>query len=201
MKDPYEVLGIARTATDDEIKQAYRTLAKKYHPDNYVNDPMAKIAEEKMKEINAAYEQIQKMRSDPSAESDYGYGGTFDEKETYARVRRFINNGDILRAETLLDIFSVSDRGAEWNFLKGCVYLRKGYYYDAQRSFETACYLDPTNQEYRTALDQIRSARNEQQQRNTSGMHTMNNCLSCCQGLLCLNCCCKCMGGDLFHCC
>ena len=52
MNDPYSVLGITPEATDEEVKQAYRTLARKYHPDNYQDNPLADLAEEKMKEIN-----------------------------------------------------------------------------------------------------------------------------------------------------
>ena len=54
MTDPYRVLGVEPTASDDEIKRAYRELARKYHPDNYQNNPLADLAEEKMKEINEA---------------------------------------------------------------------------------------------------------------------------------------------------
>ena len=56
MRDPYQVLGVPSTATDEEVKKAYRNLAKKYHPDNYHDDPLADLAQEKMKEINEAYE-------------------------------------------------------------------------------------------------------------------------------------------------
>ena len=59
MRDPYQVLGVPSTATDEEVKKAYRNLAKKYHPDNYHDDPLADLAQEKMKEINEAYEEIQ----------------------------------------------------------------------------------------------------------------------------------------------
>ena len=60
MKDPYEVLGVPHGASDEEIKKAYRELARKYHPDNYANNPLADLAQEKMKEINEAYDTLTK---------------------------------------------------------------------------------------------------------------------------------------------
>ena len=61
-KDPYQVLGVSRDASDEEIKRAYRELARKYHPDNYTKDnPLADLATEKMKEINEAYDTIRDM--------------------------------------------------------------------------------------------------------------------------------------------
>lgn len=63
MRDPYEVLGVDPSASDDEVKKAYRELARKYHPDNYQNNPLADLAEEKMKEVNEAYDAVTKMRS------------------------------------------------------------------------------------------------------------------------------------------
>ena len=62
MTDPYKVLGISSSASDEEVKKAYRDLARKYHPDHYQNDPLSDLAEEKMKEITAAYDQIMDMR-------------------------------------------------------------------------------------------------------------------------------------------
>ena len=70
--DPYEVLGVSRNASDDEIKKAYRTLSRKYHPDANVNNPNAAQAEEKFKQVQAAYDQIMKEK-----EQGYsGYGST-----------------------------------------------------------------------------------------------------------------------------
>ena len=83
MRDPYEVLGVSPDASDDEVKRSYRDLARKYHPDNYQNNPLADLAEEKMKEINEAYDAITRTRSGGGAyagggaaqnHGGYGYG-------------------------------------------------------------------------------------------------------------------------------
>ena len=63
MNDPYAVLGVSSSASEEEIKRAYRDLVKKYHPDNYANNPLADLAEAKMKEVNEAYDAIMKART------------------------------------------------------------------------------------------------------------------------------------------
>ena len=62
MKDPYEVLGISRNASQEEIKKAYRELSRKYHPDSYVDNPLADLAEEKFREVQEAYETLMNSR-------------------------------------------------------------------------------------------------------------------------------------------
>lgn len=62
-KDPYEVLGVSRDASMDEVEQAYKSLVKKYHPDRYRDNPLRELAEEKLKEIIEAYEYIKSQRS------------------------------------------------------------------------------------------------------------------------------------------
>ena len=87
MNDPYKVLNVSPSASDEEVKKAYRDLARKYHPDNYHDNPLADLAQEKMKEINEAYEQIQKQRR---AGSGYGaprqsYYGTTSNGISFSR--------------------------------------------------------------------------------------------------------------------
>ena len=114
MTNPYMVLGIDPSATDEEVKKAYRDLAKKYHPDNYADSPLADLAQEKMKEINEAYDAIQREREKArSAGSSYGAYSVF------TQIREYINAGDFYEAGIRLDAVKQSDRNAEWFYLKG----------------------------------------------------------------------------------
>ena len=165
MSDPYKVLNIAPTASDDEVKHAYRELARKYHPDNYHDNPLADLAQEKMKEINEAYELIQKQRksgssySASSQQSSYGYGGSYRAASgdpLMQRVRAAINGGDISLAERLLR--EATNRDAEWNYLMGAVCARRGWLDNAKQYWTAACRMDPANEEYRAALSRLTNA-------------------------------------------
>ena len=110
MRDPYQVLGVPSTATDEEVKKAYRDLARKYHPDNYHDNPLADLAQERMKEINEAYEAVQSQRKAQRSGgySAYGtgyggyqsaYQGSYQGSSRYQRVRMAISSGDLNLAE------------------------------------------------------------------------------------------------------
>ena len=205
MKDPYQVLGVSESATDDEVKRAYRNLARKYHPDNYHDNPLADLAQEKMKEINAAYEEINKIRSggaSRTANSGYGtYNGGYSQYGQYSgqssssvlqQVRIAIQTGNITRAEVLL--LNYSDHNAEWNFLRGAVCYRRGWLDEAKRYYETACQMEPNNAEYRQALDFMNSS--SQTAYHPGGMFgtevcSANPCMTmCCTYALCNSGCC-----------
>ena len=123
MTDPYVVLGVSRTASDEEIKKKYRELARKYHPDNYANNPLADLAQEKMKQINEAYDAITKERAGGGAQyktyTQPGSTSSGSASGPYRDVRSAIMAGDLARAEMILG--SIVDRNAEWYFLMGAV--------------------------------------------------------------------------------
>ena len=129
MTNPYEVLGVSPSASDEAIKKAYRELARKYHPDNYQNNPLADLAQDKMKEINEAYDTITKNRSGGSSGSSgySGYQGYSGQQSgtgsaDFNRIRQMINAGQLDAAENLLN--GVGTRSAEWYFLRGNIFSK-----------------------------------------------------------------------------
>ena len=192
MKNPYEILGVSENATDAEIKAAYRNLAKKYHPDNYADSPLADLAEEKMKEINEAYDAINDMRRNgTSSSSSSGQQGSYGTNSGYARtsypdVRQYIMNGRLDDAMELLNGVPEGSRNAEWYFLMGHVMARKNWLGEARKYFQKACEMDPYNAEYRNTLDNLAT-------HSTSSAYSASanddDCGACeiCTGLLCAN--------------
>ena len=167
MSDPYQILNISPNASDDEVKRAYRELARKYHPDNYHDNPLADLAQEKMKEINAAYDAIQRQRSGKTSSGpqagysrqSYGgyqnqsYGAGYGGSARFQQVRMAINRNDLNMADQLLG--QIQDHDGEWNYLKGIICYRRGWVDEARRYFQTACQMDPGNAEYRQTLNHM----------------------------------------------
>ena len=200
MRDPYDVLGVYPEATDTEIKNAYRRLARQYHPDNYAGDPQkAAWAEEKMKEINEAYEAIEKLRKEPKQESGS------DSAYQFPYIRQLIRNNRFGEAEKQLKAVPDPDRTAEWHFLMSVVLTRRGWVNDAMRELEIACRMDPANGEYQRAKEMFNrnAAGYGGAYYNTTPPRQQQGCTACdmCQGLICADCCCECMGSDLIRCC
>ncbi|HHU05625.1 MAG TPA: DnaJ domain-containing protein [Clostridiales bacterium] len=204
MNDPYSVLGVTPSASDEDIKKAYRELARKYHPDNYHDNPLADLAQEKMKEINEAYNLIMKMRSGGSggARSSggaYGPGAGGGGTGSFTEVRAAISMGDLNRAEAILN--SITSRNAEWHFLMGSVCYRKGWLDEARRYYQTAASMDPNNLEYRQALNFMNMGGYTAYRPTGYGTHGGLSGCDVCSSLICADCCCECMGGDLIPCC
>ncbi len=200
MNDPYSVLGVQQTATDAEIKKAYRELVRKYHPDNYHNNPLADLAQEKMKEINEAYDQVTKSREGGGQAGTYSQGGYNPGAHThstggsaeFSQVRAAINAGNLGQAEELLN--GSSNRNAEWHFLMGSLYYRKGWMDDARQHFQTAVNMEPGNQEYTQALNFMNQGGQAYNPYGYNYNQANGGCSACdvCAGMMCANLCCNC---------
>lgn len=220
MTDPYQVLGVSPSATDEQIKNAYRELARKYHPDNYVNNPLADLAQEKMKEINEAYDQIQRQRKQQQqsysgqGSANRGYSNAGYSRQSYsgqgrsqfADIRQLLNSNRLSEAEELLEGIPQQRRDAEWYYLRGRVFYVHGWLDQAYSYYTRAVQMNPGNAEYQTALNQLMWQRNTGRPSGGYGDYRnvqsggMSGC-DMCSGLICADCCCECMGGDLISCC
>lgn len=209
MKDPYSILGVSKKASDDEVRAAYRELARKYHPDNYTDDnPLKELAEEKMQEINAAYEEIQRMRSGKGSKNKNENNNNYysgNSTGIYAEIRRKINDRRFGDAERMLFSVLDSERTAEWHYLLSVTLMSRNRANDAMRELEIACNMDPSNIEYQKAKEMFNNTASgygstyygsaNQRPRSSS-----DDACNCCANLLCLDCLCECFGGDFISC-
>lgn len=209
MKNPYNVLNVSENASDEEIKEAYRVLARKYQSDAYSSGPLAEIASRKMRELDEAYDEIILARRSSgsrssSQSSSHGKARKKQSRNTsassFSDIREKISMNRIDDAETLLDGVPQSMRNAEWYFLKGTVQYRRGWFEEAQNNFVIAVGMEPENAEYKAALNRITNPHGRGYRTRSNGS---SGCSSCdiCSSLICADCCCECFGGDLIPCC
>lgn len=210
MKDPYEVLGVKRDASKDEIKAAYRKLAKKYHPDMNINNPLKDLAEEKFIEIQQAYDQIMNGEAnsyDSSSYSSANYGNSSYDSNSYSNssnsefisARQYIQTGNYRQAINILN--STKIRNAEWNYLMGLCYVNIGSTVQGLQFIKTANRMEPSNIEYANMLNQINNMQRAYQTKTYGYNRGGHSDCDCCTQLICADCCCECMGGDLISCC
>ena len=192
MKDPYEVLGVPHGASEEEIKKAYRDLARKYHPDNYANNPLADLAQEKMKEINEAYDTLMKGGPVPnsSSSSSYSSGSSGSSGGAFGQVRELIRQGRIDAAESMLD--GIATHNAEWYYLRGVIAQRRGWMDEAAQNFRIAVNMDPQNYEYRNAANAASGAGAYTYRQQEYGNSQSDDLCNLCGSLMCLNCLCDC---------
>ena len=172
ISDPYQVLGVSPDASDEEIKQAYRKLAKKYHPDL---NPGDEAASKKMQQINAAYDQIKNPEKYQQQNSGYGggyssydpfggfggYGGyqqrgyaDTEGADNYQKAAyNYIRFGRYQEALTALS--NPTQRDARWYYLSALAHDGLGNQVTALEHIRRAVSMEPDNQEYLRALEEI----------------------------------------------
>ena len=178
--DPYRVLGVSRDASDEEIKQAYRRLAKKYHPDL---NPGDQEAARRMQEVNAAYEQIKNPEKAQSQGSGGGYGGyggygygdpfggyrqqSYGGEQTGSQYQQaamhYIQYGRFQEALNVLN--SVTDRDARWYYLSALANDGLGNQVTALEHIRRAVSMEPDNPEYLRVLNAMESGGSAYRQR------------------------------------
>ena len=198
--DPYKILGVSKDATDDEIKQAYRRLAKQYHPDR---NPGDEAAAKKMQQINAAYEQIKNPAAykQPGGGSygNYGgyggYGGSSQQADgdqyqqaafQYLMFRRY--------REALNALQNAANRDARWYYLSALANNGIGNQITALEHIRRAVSMEPDNMEYLQALDAIEHGgfAYRQQAGTFQGFGMRGGLWQLCMCWLCQIFCCRC---------
>jgi len=219
ISDPYQVLGVSPDASDEEIKTAYRKLAKKYHPDL---NPGDEAAAKRMNEINAAYEQIKNPQAqDPFGgagssgaysnpwgaygySNGYGYGSAWqgqeqDERNELRAARNYIRARHFSEAVTALSGVPESQRDGEWYYLFAIAQYNMGNRTAALSAAQQACAMSPGNMQYRQLLQQIQSgARTYEDMGSGFGFNTVNVNPALCRSLCLASILCSCLGGRGF---
>ena len=200
VNNPYEVLGVPRNASNDEIKKAYRQLCKKYHPDSYVDNPLADLAEENFKEVQAAYDQIMKEREG----GGYSYSSTgqtqtsSQETAELQAARNYINNRRFHEALNVLS--NIGNRTAMWYYYSAIANMGIGNNLVAVDHAKQAAAMEPNNMEYVNFANQMQFRGQQYQNMGYGyGRQSYGTGNLCCD-LWCLDTMCECMGGDLCSC-
>jgi molecular chaperone DnaJ len=215
MRNPYEVLGVKEGSSKEDIKKAYREQAKKYHPDQYGDNPLQDLAEDKMRELNEAYDSLMKNTSSSnnygssnsynssstsSSSSNYGYSkDDYANNNIYQSIRMDLNSGNISSAEQKLS--SMSTRTAEWNYLMGMVHLKKGWHDSAYNFISKACSGEPNNIEYRRSFNELNTRTSNYRDNYYGRRNKDSDMCNLCVNLWCADSLCECLGGDLISCC
>lgn len=199
VQDPYKVLGVSRDASDEEIKRAYRELAKKYHPDR---NPGDEEAARKMNEINAAYDMIKNGTAGNGGYGGYGgygygyggrqysgFGGAYEQPQERAEYRaavNYIRNGRYTEALTALSQVPTDERDGRWYYLHSIANMYSGNKIAALSDARMAVDMSPDNAEYRKLLEALQSGGTyySQYDRQYNG----GCCSDCMSAYLCMSC-------------
>ncbi|MGL5439710.1 MAG: J domain-containing protein [Filifactoraceae bacterium] len=201
-RDPYEVLELSRNASLEEVKKAYRRLAKMYHPDQYINNPLSELAKEKFIEVQEAYDKIMNGNS-----AGNGYSGGSSNQGSYSyqgksfslsEIRAMVDNGDMFNAKLALGTFA--QKTAEWYFLSGLVDIKLGSYNSGLNYLQMAAQMEPLNQEYKNTFERIKQQVGGYQKSYVNYNRGGSSPLGCCCQMFICDSCCECCGCDMIPC-
>ena len=201
--NPYEVLGVSRNASIDEIKKAYKELSRKYHPDSYVGNPLSSLAEEKFKQVQEAYDAIMKEKN-----GDYNYADNYNnngynnsESGEMAEVYNLLGRRAYSQALSLLD--SMPNRNAKWYYYSAIAQGGLGNNLRGMEYARMAVSMEPNNIEYQNLVNRLSFQGNRYGEvRNVyrGGRSGFDDASDLCCKLWLADSLCECMGGDLCSC-
>ena len=198
--NPYEVLGVSRNASIDEIKKAYKELSRKYHPDSYVGNPLSSLAEEKFKQVQEAYDAIMKEKNgDFNYTDNYNNSGYYNgESGEMAEVYNLLGRRAYSQALSLLD--SMPNRNAKWYYYSAIAQVGLGNNLRGMEYARMAVSMEPNNIEYQNLVNRLSFQGNRYGEvRNVyrGGRSGFDDASDLCCKLLLADSLCECMGGDL----
>lgn len=197
MNNPYEFLGVSRNATEKDMMDAYRKIAHEINQSNLSDNERTN----KMRELDSAYDYILNELRGTSAytQSSNTNNQSYYNNTQFADVRNCINTGRLDDAETILNGVPSQMQNAEWHYLKGMIFQRRGWLNEAFHHYKTASSMEPNNFEYANAYNAMNNNANGGYRTSRKGSDT--GACDVCSALLCADCCCECCGGDLIPCC
>ncbi len=205
MTDPYQVLGVSRNASDDEIKKAYRSLSRKYHPDANVNNPNKTQAEEKFKQVQQAYDRIMKEKQQGGSYGEDAFGG-FGSRYYYENrssssgqeisrlqaAANYIRNRCYPEALNVLNSISFSERGGKWYYFSAVANAGNGNTATAIEQIRRAVALEPSNMEYRQFEQYLSNGGTWYMNMGNGYERPYSGYSNFCTSLLCMNLLCNC---------
>lgn len=206
-KDPYLILGVSRSASDDEIKKAYRNLSRKYHPDANINNPDRDICEQKFKDVQQAYQMIMDERSKGSYGYDYNPFGNAgqtkyenDDSRYMKAVMNYINSGSYKEALNLLN--TIQNRTGTWYYYSAIANAGIGNNVTAKEHIDIACRMEPHNYNFTQMKSRIENGGAWYAgQAGTYGFPGMESTGSCSKMCMYYFICSVCLGGNGVFCC
>ena len=134
-REYYDLLGLNEDATDEEIKNRYGELKKKYNEDRWLDGEAGNEAARMLNKLDAAYAEIMSARREQSKNTDG--------KNAYEEIAELLKSDKLSEAQTRLDEFN--ERGAEWHYLQAVVFYKKNWSNESKKQLEIAMQMDPGN--------------------------------------------------------